>query len=191
MATANKPLHIAVYCSAADNLPDLWRHTAARLGQWIGLNNATLVYGGVDAGLMSVVAEAADKAGAKIVGVVPTRRLSCASPLNGLQIPVADLNDRKATMQLLSDIFVILPGGYGTVDELMSAFAYLNFTAQTKKHIIVYNPDGLFDKLIAQFDTFIRLGLMNRQCLTHLTVAADADSLVAELDRALINYNAS
>lgn len=178
----NRPFHVAVYCSAADNLKQEWIDAATAVGRWIGENGATLVYGGVDAGLMKAVAFEAKKLMSKIVGVVPTRRLSAASALNDLQIPSADLNDRKATMQLLSDVFVVLPGGYGTLDEMMTAFAYINFTGELSKRILMYNPDGLFDNLIAQFHRFVDAGLMAERCLSCLIVEQSLDGLLLSLD---------
>lgn len=184
----NKPFHVAVYCSAAEGIRADWIDAAAAIGRWIGSNGATLVYGGVGAGLMKVVAHEVKNLQSKIVGIVPTRRLSAASPLNDLQIPSADLNDRKATMQLLSDVFVVLPGGYGTIDEMMTAFAYINFTGERSKRIVMYNPSGLFDSLIAQFNTFIEAGLMARRCLDCLIIENTIEGLLASLDRIKETY---
>lgn len=184
----NKPFHVAVYCSAAEGIRADWIDAAAAIGRWIGSNGATLVYGGVGAGLMKVVAHEVKNLQSKIVGIVPTRRLSAASPLNDLQIPSADLNDRKATMQLLSDVFVVLPGGYGTIDEMMTAFAYINFTGERSKRIVMYNPSGLFDSLIAQFNAFIEAGLMARRCLDCLIIENTIEGLLASLDRIKETY---
>lgn len=180
-----RPPHIAVFCSAADGLPRQWIETASALGRWIGRHGAVLVYGGVEAGLMKTVAEAAKPAGARIVGIVPARRRTAASPLNDIVIPATDLNNRKAAMSHLSDVFVILPGGYGTLDELMTAFAYINFTDQQSKRIILYNPDGLYDGIIAQLDKFVSAGLMRPRCLDCLTAVTTTDSLLTQLEQDL------
>lgn len=185
----NRPFHLAVYCSASDNLPCQWIESAKALGAWIGSNNAVLVYGGVDAGLMKIVATAANSSKAKIVGVVPTRRMSDAFPANSLQIQTCDLNDRKATIQLLSDAFVVLPGGYGTLDECMSAFSYINFTQQRLKKIILFNPDGLYDDFLAQLKTFANAGLMAERCFECLIVVTAIEQLLACLDRELTYFN--
>lgn len=123
-------LTIAVYCSAAAGLPEHWQEGARVAGRWIGQHGATLVYGGVDAGLMTVVARTARDNGARVVGVVPTRRREWSSPYNDIVVPTSDLNERKGTMQLLADAFVVLPGGYGTLDEFSTSFSYINFNEQ-------------------------------------------------------------
>lgn len=182
-------MRVVVYCSSAESLPDHWREGAAAVGRWIGERGATMVYGGVDAGLMTETAAAAHNAGAKIVGVVPVRRSNMASPINDIEITVADLNERKAAMELLGDVFVVLPGGYGTLDELMSTFAYINFTKQTDKYIVIYNPDGIFDSLQAQFEALAAAGLMDSSLLSVVRMASTPSETVAQLDRLLYLYN--
>lgn len=182
-------MRVVVYCSAAEALPDHWREGAAAIGRWIGERGATLVYGGVNAGLMTETAAAARAAGARIVGVVPVRRSNMASPLNDIQISVADLNERKATMELLGDVFVVLPGGYGTLDELASTFAYINFTKQIGKHIVIYNPDGIFDPLMTQLDLMAEAGLMRPASRDVIITTATPAQTIAQLDRLLYIHN--
>lgn len=182
-------MRVVVYCSSAEVLPEHWREGAAAIGRWIGEHDAALVYGGVNAGLMSVTAAAAHEAGAHIVGVVPVRRNDAASSLNDIQISVADLNERKATMELLGDVFVVLPGGYGTLDELTSTLAYINFTKQNGKHIVIYNPDGIFDPLLAQLDTMVAAGLMRHSCHEAIITTTTPAQTIAQLDRLLYIHN--
>ena len=170
---------IVVYCSAADSLPVAWVEAAARLGHWIGSVGATLVYGGVDAGLMRVVARAVKTADSgQIIGVVPMLRSDKASPLNDIEIPAEGLADCKANMQLMSDAFVVLPGGYGTLDEMISTLSYLAFNHITDKPLILYNPDGLYDATLEQFNTMIARGVMQQRCLDCLTVATTTDEII-------------
>lgn len=173
---------IAVYCSAAESLPVAWVEAAAQLGYWIGSMDATLIYGGVDAGLMRVVARSVKISGkGHIIGVVPMLRSNMASPLNDVEIPAEGLADRKANMQLMADVFVVLPGGYGTLDEMISTLSYLSFNQITDKSIILYNPDGLYDATLQQFNTMIERGLMKAQCLDCLEVVATADEIIEKL----------
>lgn len=182
-------MRVVVYCSSAESLPEHWREGAAAVGRWIGERGATMVYGGVDAGLMTETATAAHEAGAKIVGVVPVRRSKMASQINNIEITVADLNERKSAMELLGDVFVVLPGGYGTLDEFMSTFAYINFTKQTDKYIVIYNPDGIFDAILTQFDAMAAAGLLDSSLLSVLKTASTPSETVAQLDRLLYLYN--
>lgn len=182
-------MRVVVYCSSAESLPESWREGASAVGRWIGEHGATLVYGGVNAGLMTETASAARAAGARIVGIVPARRCNMVSPLNDIQISVADLNERKATMELLGDVFVVLPGGYGTLDELASTFAYINFTNQIGKHIVIYNPDGIFDPLMTQLDIMAEAGLMKPASSDVIIATSTPAQTTAQLDRLLYIHN--
>lgn len=174
-------MNIVVYCSSIDNLPAEWQNAAAAVGQWIGENGAQLVYGGVNSGLMRIVAQATKDAGGKVVGIVPARRRHHASPLNDIKVPTSDLNDRKGVMQMLGDLFVVLPGGYGTLDEFTTSFSYLNFTMQ-RRPIIVHNADGIFDPILAQLHRMADLKLMQVDCLSIITETHTTDELIAAIN---------
>lgn len=173
---------VAVYCSASSGLPAEWVEAASEVGRAIGESGATLVYGGVDAGLMRAVASAVKSTGqGRVIGVVPARRADMASPLNDNRVDTDGLDDRKATMQELADIFVVLPGGYGTLDELTGALAYIRFNNIADKKILLFNPDGLYDPLMAQFDQMIASGLMKSDSLQALEVCTSTHELVGRL----------
>jgi len=178
---------IAVYCSAVDNLPEHWQEGARVTGRWIGSHAATLVYGGVESGLMTVVARTAHDAGGRVVGVVPTRRREWSSVFNDIVVPTSDLNERKGTMQLLADAFVVLPGGYGTLDEFSTSFSYINFTDQPDKHIVLYNPDGLYDPLIEQLHRMVGAGLLRPSALDILRVVTQPEEIAETLDSIFIH----
>lgn len=184
-------MKIAVYCSSVENLPASWVEGAVVTGRWIATHGAQLVYGGVDAGLMTDTARACKEAGGTVVGVVPWRRADRASSLNDVRVPASDLNDRKGVMQLLADAFVVLPGGYGTLDEFATSFGYINFTHHRDKCIILYNPDGLYDHLLAQLHTFIEKGLMDADRMDILTVVSTPEELVQALDDFLEHHNST
>lgn len=173
---------IAVYCSAVADLPEHWQRGARATGAWIGARRATLVYGGVDAGLMTTVARATHEAGGRVVGVVPTRRRDWASPYNDIVVPTSNLNERKGTMQLLADAFVVLPGGYGTLDEFSTSFSYINFTDQPDKHIVLFNPDGLYDPLLEQLQRMVDAGLLRPSAMDILRVVTEPEQITEALD---------
>ncbi len=175
-------MKITVYCSSVENLPEQWQLSAELVGRWIGEHGAQLVYGGVNAGLMTIVARACKEAGGTVVGVVPQRRIDRASPLNDVRVPASDLNDRKGVMQLLGDVFVVLPGGYGTLDEFATSFSYINFNILRDKRIIIYNADGLYDHLLAQLQMFVDRGLMAADRLEILKVVDSPEAIVSTLD---------
>lgn len=146
---------IAVYCSSAPDLPADLSATAEALGRLIADLGCTLVYGGVNAGLMHTVAKGVHDAGGEIVGVIPEFFMHRADPLCTSVIPTADLNTRKARMIADADIFVVLPGGLGTIDEWISTASQIMASRvcddSFRRHIIVYNRQGMFDDMIRQF----------------------------------------
>ncbi|MDE6160623.1 MAG: TIGR00730 family Rossman fold protein [Muribaculaceae bacterium] len=174
---------IAVYCSAVADLPEHWQEGARATGEWIGRHKGTLVYGGVDAGLMTVVARTAHLNGARVVGVVPARRREWSSQYNDIVVPTSDLNERKGTMQLLANAFVVLPGGYGTLDEFSTSFGYINFTDQPDKHIVLFNPDNLYDPLIEQLHRMVETRLLRPSALDILHVVRTPEEIVSTLDK--------
>lgn len=176
-------MNVVVYCSSADRLPADWQAAAAAVGTWIGSQRASLVYGGVRKGLMQIVAEATHSAGGQVVGIVPARRLSDASELNDVKVPSNDLNDRKGIMQVLGDIYVVLPGGYGTLDEFTATFSYLNFTRQ-RRPIIVLNSDGIYDPIMQQLSRMAAVGLMAPANIDLITEVRSVAELTAALTRA-------
>lgn len=173
---------IAVYCSAVDGLPAKWQEGARVTGHWIGSHGAMLVYGGVEAGLMTIVARETKESGGRVVGVVPSRRREWSSPYNDIVVPTSDLNERKGTMQLLADAFVVLPGGYGTLDEFSTSFSYINFSEQSGKRILIYNPDGLYDPLLEQLRRMIDAGLLRPAAMEVISVVAEPERIAEALD---------
>ena len=174
---------IAVYCSAVDGLPEHWQEGARVTGRWIGRHGAMLVYGGVEAGLMTIVARETKECGGRVVGVVPSRRRDWSSPYNDIVVPTSDLNERKGTMQLLADAFVVLPGGYGTLDEFSTSFSYINFSEQPGKHIIIFNPDGLYDPLLEQLRRMVDAGLLRAEAMNVLRVVTEPAGIADALDQ--------
>lgn len=177
-------MKIVVYCSSVDNLPESWQQAAQLTGNWIGTRGYSLVYGGVHSGLMRIVAQSTKDAGGKVVGIVPARRMEMASYLNDVKVPTSDLNDRKGVMQMLGDAYVVLPGGYGTLDEFTTSFSYLNFTRQ-RRPIIVVNLDGIFSPILAQLSLMADKGLMSPDNLAIITEVRSLDELSEALQNLL------
>lgn len=143
-------MRIAVYCSSRSGLADEYVQTAVEVGTWIGKNGHELVYGGVDAGMMHTVAQSAHDAGAKVIGVIPEFFKHRADAVNNELIVTRNLNDRKSKMIDMADVFVVLPGGLGTIDEWMSTLSALVVDGDTRRKIIVANINGIYDNIEAQ-----------------------------------------
>lgn len=150
-------MNIVVYCSSRADLGAEYEEIASALGQWVGSNGHTLVYGGVNAGLMHSVAQACHDAGAKVVGVVPEVFSYRTDEVCDEVILTADLNERKGKMIEIGDVFVVLPGGIGTIDEWVSTLSDImvreKVDANADRPIVVVNHRGMYDGMIAQLAT--------------------------------------
>lgn len=161
-------MRIVVYCSSKENIPQSYKDDAALIGNYIGINRHTLVYGGIALGLMEITAAAAHRAGGRVVGVVPVTKKQMSHKINDEDVLACDLNDRKAKMMMMGDLFIVLPGGYGTLDELVSTFSLLTFTGDTRKRIIVLNRDGIFNPILSQLQLMVDRGMMPAEHLSRI-----------------------
>lgn len=141
-------MNAVVYCSSREKTGFQFEETARIVGKWIGLNKHILTYGGVKAGLMHITAKSAKSAGAKIVGVIPSVFETRADSLNDEIVYVDNLNSRKDFMIKTGDIYFVLPGGIGTVDEWISTLSQLMITGNKGRKIIVANICGVFDGVV-------------------------------------------
>lgn len=176
-------MNIAVYCSARTAIAPECFTDARTLGEWIGSHGHTLVYGGLAMGLMDAVATSTASAGGKVIGVVPATRMERQHPANTVNIPVCSLHERKQTMEEQADLFVALDGGYGTLDEVMSALASMSFFNEPKP-LLLLNRDGLFNPLMDMLGEMVRRGLMFPEMLARITLCPAVDYLISQLEAA-------
>ena len=144
-------MRIAVYCSAKDAIPEEFLRLGDALGEWIGQNGHTLIYGGATGGLMSRTSDAAKAAGAHVIGVIPPRIKAAgrlAANCDHL-IEVNNMSERKQRMRDEADIIVCLPGSYGTLDEMMDAISSA-IVGEHKKPVYVLNYKGFYEPLKQQ-----------------------------------------
>ena len=176
-------MNIAVYCSSREDLPQEAFDCARATGEWIGRNRGTLVYGGVNAGLMHVTAQAARAGGGHITGVVPASFKHRADPLCHELVLSRDLNDRKSKMIDLAEHFVVLPGGVGTIDEWLSTLSHLVVSGRDTSRIIVVNLHGMYDPLIEQLELSEQSVYSRGKRVNRSIIVDGAARLVAELER--------
>ena len=152
------------------------------LGKAIGAAGLGLVYGGANVGLMGVVADAALAAGAEVIGVLPqvlAGREIAHVGLTRLEM-APTMHERKARMAELADAFLVLPGGYGTLDELMEAVTWAQLGLHAKPCILI-NTAGYWNGLMAFLDSTVTAGFLkaeNRQLLLVAGSARDAIQIV-------------
>lgn len=149
-------MNIAVYCSSSNHIPENYKNSAYVLGQWMAESGNTLVFGGATGGLMTSISEGASASGGKITGIIPQAviRMNRQSALCTELITVETMSERKAKMQELADVFVVLPGSYGTLDEMFDVMAAA-IVGEHKKQLIVVNENGFYDDLMRQIERMI------------------------------------
>ena len=149
MDIATPPRRLAVYCGASSPADPRWLKLAAEVGTALAQRGIAVVYGGGRLGLMGALADAALAAGGEVTGVIPTALLAAELAHHGCSqlIEVATMHERKAEFTRLSDGFLTLPGGVGTMDELWEAVSW----AQLGYHdhpVGLLNAFGYYDKLL-------------------------------------------
>ena len=140
---------IGIFCSASNRLPSVYVETTRQLGEWLGKEKKTIIYGGANLGLMEDIASAAKANGATLIGVVPKilEKNGKVSTLPDRLIHTVNLSDRKDVIVEESDILVALPGGIGTLDEVFHVMAASTIGYHHKK-VIFYNVNGFYDTLL-------------------------------------------
>ena len=139
-------MNITVYLASSIGNDPKFVAAVRELGNWIGVNGNTLVYGGSKTGLMGALAQSVLQAGGKVIGVEPQFFMDAAYQYEGLtQLIVArDMAERKTKMIELGDAFIAFPGGVGTLEEVSEIMSKLSL-GQLHAPCIYYNLDGYYD----------------------------------------------
>jgi len=180
MTLPAKPIRrVAVYCGSANGNNPAFLVEARALGEAIAAAGLGMVYGGACVGLMGAVADAALKGGAEVIGVLPdvlAEKEIAHVGLTSLEL-VPSMYQRKARMEELADAFLVLPGGYGTLEELLEAVTWAQMGLHAKPCILI-NTAGYWDVLLAFLDTAVAAGFLKAKNRALLRVAATAEEAV-------------
>lgn len=153
-------MNICVYCSSSDQVCDEFKQQATEFGKWMAKNGHTLVYGGATGGLMSAVAQGVADVGGNIIGIIPDcivekgRKSNLPTEL----FVVGDMAERKTMLKEYADVFVVFPGGFGTLDEMFDTVSAC-MVGEHDKLTILYNPNNFWMGLLSQFDKILKEGL--------------------------------
>ena len=175
-------MNIVVYCSSQAGLEEKYKQLARDLGTWIGQNGHTLLYGGSNAGLMHITASAVHEAGGHVTGVIPAMFKHRLDPVCDDAIHTTNLGDRKQYMIEHGDVFVVMPGGLGTLDEWMSTLAVMTIGNDDPRPVIVANIDGLYDATIQQLADMTHTPFARGKNLARTLVATSASDLINTLN---------
>lgn len=173
---------LCVYAGASAGANPVFERAARELGKQLAREGIGLVYGGASIGLMGAVANAVLQHGGEAIGVIPTglkRREVAHDSLTELRT-VGSMHERKAMMSDLADAFVALPGGLGTLDELLEAATWTQLGIHAKPCGIL-NVAGYWDSLIAQLDRAAADGFLRADHREVLLLERDPAALLAAL----------
>ena len=181
---------IGVFCGSAKGKNNEYIEKAKKLAQMLVQKNIEVVYGGGNIGLMTVVADEVIAHKGSIIGVIPTHLLEKEVAHEQLTklIVVKDMAERKSQMIDLSDAFIILPGGYGTLDELFVVLS-LNQLHLINKPCLIYNMEGYFDALISFILHAVEQGFVKKEHLSFLIIDSSLEALFKKLDSFLPEHN--
>ena len=168
---------VAVYCASSEGTLPAYLEEAAALGRAIAAAGLGMVYGGASIGLMGATADAALAAGAEVIGVLPEFLAGREITHHGLTRleTVATMHQRKARMVALADAFLILPGGFGTLDELFEILTWSQLKMHAKPCILI-NTAGYWDPLLAFADKAVAAGFLPPKSRALMQLAPDAQS---------------
>lgn len=162
---------IAVFCGSKSGGNVLFEQHASELGSLLGDNDITLIYGGGRKGLMGAVADGVMAKGGRVMGVIPELLIGWEQHhlgITNLQI-VADMHSRKKIIYDMCDAAIILPGGFGTLDELFEILTWNTLKIHNKK-IILLNTAGFYDNLVAHISEMEQSGFLYEKWSDRITI---------------------
>src|SRR5579862_1318574 len=172
-------MHYCVFCGSNRGTNPQYAGAAAELARCLASAGIGIVYGGGKVGLMGVLADAALAEGGEVIGVIPTMlvdREIAHQGLTELRI-VGSMHERKALMADLSDAFIAMPGGYGTLDEFCEILTWTQLGLQ-QKPIGILNVDGYFDRLL---DHAVTEQFVKSKHRDMIVTDGDPESLIARM----------
>ena len=173
---------LAVYCGSASPSDPVYIESARAVGRTLAERGIGVVYGGGRRGLMGAIADSALEAGGDVIGIIPTALVAAEVAHRGLtELHVVDtMHQRKQAFTDLSDGFVNLPGGTGTMDELWEALSWAQIGYHAKP-VGLLNVAGYYDHLIAFYEKMGEVGFLRPQHQGILLIDDDLDGLLAQM----------
>jgi uncharacterized protein (TIGR00730 family) len=172
-------MRIAIYCGSSRGLDPIYATAAAEMATYLAKQGIGIVYGGGNVGIMGVIADAALAAGGEVIGVIPesllAKELSHAG-VTELHI-TRSMHERKQRMVDLSDAFIALPGGFGTLDELFETLTWLQLGFHGKP-VGLLNAAGFFDHLLTFLNHMSSTGFLTPKHRSSLITETEPEALL-------------
>ncbi|TDU71315.1 hypothetical protein EI77_02438 [Prosthecobacter fusiformis] len=175
-------MRIAIYCGSSGGHESLYRNAAEAVASFLAREGIGLVYGGGNVGLMGIIANAALKEGGEVIGVIPQALMDKELGHGGVTElhVVRSMHERKQLMVDLSDGFIALPGGFGTLDELFETLTWLQLSFH-EKPVGLLNVNGFFDGLLTFLDHMTAQGFLKQEHRDCLLVSDDPAELLSKM----------
>ncbi|KAL6851677.1 hypothetical protein ACP4OV_020241 [Aristida adscensionis] len=174
---------ICVFCGSNAGRRQVFGDAALELGRELVRRGIDLVYGGGSIGLMGVIAQTVHDGGCRVLGIIP--RALMAIEISGESVGevkvVSDMHERKAEMARQSEAFIALPGGYGTMEELLEMITWSQLGIHDKP-VGLLNVEGYYDPLLALFEKGVTEGFINPDCRRIFVSAPTASELLTKME---------
>ncbi len=176
---------LCVYCSSSDRLDPKYSSAARMLGEEMVRREWGLVYGGGKTGLMGTVARAVKQGGGRVIGVIPDfmKAKELAFDEADELITVVTMRERKLLMEARADAFLALPGGWGTLEEIMEILTLRQLDV-IRKPCVFFNQDGFYDELLRFFERMVNERFNQTSNLNLFSVALSIEQVFMHLETA-------
>jgi hypothetical protein len=173
---------ICVFCGSSDGNDPAINQAAILLGEAFVKNNITLVYGAAKIGIMGILAKSVLKGHGSVIGIIPDfLKMKEVVHLGLTQlITTQNMHDRKLQMQELSDGFIALPGGFGTLEELFEIITWLQLGLHSKP-IGLLNTNGFYDDLIKLMENMVKKGFVSIENYNLVLVDCEIENLLHKM----------
>lgn len=173
---------LAVFCGSQNGSNPLYAAHAARLGKLMAEKNITLIYGGGNVGLMGVLANAVIAGNGKVIGVIPQVLVEWEREHKGITqlIVTEDMHGRKKTIYSMCDAALVLPGGYGTLDELFEMLTWNQLSIHDKQ-IFILNAGGFYSHLLQHLQQMEKDKFLYDKVSERVTVIDEPEQLLLHL----------
>ena len=179
-------MKITVFCGANNGRNEAYKENAMEVGKWIATNNHTLVYGGGKVGLMGIIVDTVLEKNSEVIGIMPQFLVDREISHTGITefITVDDMSERKTKLVDLGDVFIALPGGPGTLEEISQVISWVR-VGKKDAPCILMNINGFYDFLEQYFDKMVKEGFLTKEDRARTLFAKS----VSEMGKFIDNYN--
>jgi len=173
---------LAVFCGSKNGINPIFTQHAIELGNLLAKNNITLIYGGANIGIMGAIADSTMRNGGKVTGIIPKVLVDWERKHEEITelIITEDMHDRKKIIYERSDAVLVLPGGFGTLDELFETITW-NQLSIHEKHVFILNSGGFYTHIIRHIEQMKEEHFLYGEAIKRITVINEPSELCTYL----------